>query len=143
MGANITGRGYDESTGAIAGGVSLLYKSKNYFGWHIGLNVLGTDEATATALDANNQVQAVRTYMNAVEIFLTGNYYWHLSPRFNLHIGAGPTFYFASTSPLWIWSMRELQPRVITEKEFTELTAGRSVSWVALVENSSCPTQFR
>ncbi len=96
MGASITGRGYDESTGAITGGVSLLYKSKDYFGWHIGLNVLGTDEATATALDANNQEQAVRTYMNAVEIFLTGNYYWHLSPRFNLQIGAGPTFYFAS-----------------------------------------------
>lgn len=87
---------YTESLGAFTGGLSLLYKSRDYFGWHIGLNVLGTDSATATAVKANSPDQSGRVFISAVEIFLTANYYWHLSPRLNLQIGAGPAFYLAS-----------------------------------------------
>ena len=87
---------YAESVGGITGGISLLYKTRDYFAWHIGLNVLGSDSATATASMANSPDQTGRVFMNTVEIFLTANYYWHLSPRFNLQFGAGPAFYLAS-----------------------------------------------
>lgn len=87
---------YTESTGALSGGISLLYKTEDYFAWHIGLNVFGSDSATAKALNANNQVQTGRVYMNVVELFLTANYYWRVTPRFDLQFGAGPAFYLAS-----------------------------------------------
>lgn len=87
---------YSESVGAFAGGISLLYKSKDYFGWHIGLNVFGSDSATATAVNAANQERAGRVFMNATEIFVTGNYYLNITPRFNIHFGGGPAFYFAN-----------------------------------------------
>ncbi len=87
---------YNESTGAISGGISLLYKSKEYFAWHIGLNVLSTDSATAIAVNPGSDDQVGRVFFNTVELFFTANYYWNLSPRFNVQIGAGPAFYLAS-----------------------------------------------
>jgi len=87
---------YTESQGAFGGGFSLLYKSKPYFAWHFGVNFLSTDSATAQAQNASNQVEATRVFVKTVELFVTANYYWHLTPRFNLELGAGPTFYLAS-----------------------------------------------
>ncbi len=87
---------YTESEGSFMGGITLLYKTQPYFAWHIGLNVLGTDSATATAVNAANETQTARVFTNAVEIFLTANYYWHITPRFNLELGAGPAFYLSS-----------------------------------------------
>ncbi len=86
---------YNESSGAFGGGLSILYKSRPYFAWHVGLNVIGTDSATASA-SAGTQVQQARVFTRAVELFFTANYYWNLSPRFNLEFGAGPAFYLAS-----------------------------------------------
>lgn len=85
----------DKSTGAFGGGVSVLYKSKPYFAWHVGLNVLATDSATAKAV-SGNQVQEARVLTQAVELFFTANYYWNITPRLNLEFGAGPSFYLAS-----------------------------------------------
>jgi hypothetical protein len=94
---------YTESVGAITGGISLLYKSEDYFGWHIGLNVLGTDSATAIASQAGYPDQVGRVFTNTTELFVTANYYWHLLPAFNIQIGGGPAFYLANldleTSP--------------------------------------------
>ncbi|MFH1862023.1 MAG: hypothetical protein ABH878_04345 [bacterium] len=87
---------YSESAGTLGGGISLLYKTADYFCWHIGLNVLATDSATATAVNALNETQVSKIYVNATEIFLTVNYYLNVTPRFNLQIGAGPAFYLAS-----------------------------------------------
>ena len=87
---------YSESQGALGGGFSLLYKSKPYLAWHIGINFLGTDSATAEAENAGNQVEATRVLVKTVELFCTANYYWNITPRFNLELGAGPTFYLAS-----------------------------------------------
>jgi hypothetical protein len=99
----LTANGYSqkeftESSGALSGGISLLYKSEEYLGWHIGLNVIGTDSATALATSAQypNQDQQGRVYYNATELFMMVHYYWNLSPRFNFQFGAGPAFYFAS-----------------------------------------------
>jgi len=86
---------FSESLGSFSGGFSLLYKTRPYFGWHIGLNILSTDSATATAVQGS-QVQTARVFMNAVEIFVTANYYWNLSPRINIHLGAGPAFYLST-----------------------------------------------
>lgn len=87
---------YSESVGAFTGGFSLLYKSQDYFGWHIGMNVLGTDSATATAAQLGDPDQVARVFMNATEIFVTANYYWHITSGFNIQIGAGPAFYLAN-----------------------------------------------
>jgi len=87
---------YTESEGALSGGISLLYKTHDFFSWHIGMNVIGTDSATAIAGQSGSANQMARVYMRTVEIFFTANYYWNLSPRFNLQFGAGPSFYLAS-----------------------------------------------
>jgi hypothetical protein len=89
---------YDKSVGSFGGGISVLYKSKPYFAWHVGLNVLGTDSASAIAYQPppSTQSQRVRVLTRAVELFFTANYYLNLSPRFNLEFGAGPAFYLAS-----------------------------------------------
>jgi len=87
---------YNKSEGAFGGGFSFLYKSRPYFAWHIGLNVLATDSATATVVNSGNQTQQARVLTRAVELFFTANYYWNLTPRLNLEFGAGPTFYLAS-----------------------------------------------
>ncbi len=87
---------YTESQGTFLGGISFLYKTQPYFSWHVGLNVLGTDSATALAQNAAGQQQQARIFMNTVELSLTANYYWNLTPRFNLEFGAGPAFYLSS-----------------------------------------------
>ncbi len=94
-GTGYTQQEYTESLGAFGGGFSLLLKSEPYFGWHIGLNVLATDSATATAVNGN-QTQMAQVFVNSVELFFTANYYWHITPRFNLQFGAGPAFYLSS-----------------------------------------------
>lgn len=87
---------YTESKGAFSGGMSLLYKTRSYFTWHIGFNVIANDSATASGVNSSNQAQSARIFMNTVELFFTANYYWNLSPRFNLEFGAGPAFYLSS-----------------------------------------------
>jgi len=87
---------YNKSNGALSGGLSLLYKSEPYFGWHIGLNFLSTDSATAKAQNTSGQTESARVLVNTVELFLTANYYWNITPRFNLELGAGPSFYLSS-----------------------------------------------
>ncbi len=87
---------YTESQGSLTGGFSLLYKSRPYFAWHVGLNVLATDSATAVATHPTNDDQMGRIYFRTVEIFVSPTFYWNISPRFNLQAGAGPAFYLAS-----------------------------------------------
>jgi len=86
---------YTKSSGSFGGGISVLYKSRPYFAWHVGLNVLGTDSATAKA-ESGNQTLKARALTSAVELFFTANYYWNITPRLNLEFGAGPAFYLAS-----------------------------------------------
>jgi hypothetical protein len=87
--------GYDKSVGSFGGGISVLYKSRPWFAWHIGMNVLGKDSASASA-SSGNLTQNARVFTSAVELFFTANYYWNITPRFNLEFGAGPAFYLAS-----------------------------------------------
>jgi hypothetical protein len=87
---------FNKSEGAISGGLTLLYKSEPYFAWHIGFNFLSTDSATARAANAASQVEATRVFVKTVELFFSGNYYWNITPRFNLELGAGPSFYLSS-----------------------------------------------
>lgn len=87
--------GYKKSLGSFGGGFSMLYKSRPWFAWHIGLNVLATDSATAQAY-SGAQSQYTRVLTSATELFFTANYYWNISRAFNLEFGAGPSFYLAS-----------------------------------------------
>lgn len=87
---------YSESKGAFSGGLSLLYKTEPYFAWHVGFNFLSTDSATAKGVNVNGQDESAHVFVNAVELFMSANYYWNLTPRFNLELGAGPSFYLSS-----------------------------------------------
>ncbi|RJP74072.1 MAG: hypothetical protein C4524_13645 [Candidatus Zixiibacteriota bacterium] len=87
---------FTETSGALGGGISFLMKSAPYFSWHVGLNVMGQDSATAEGLGMNGQDVSARVFINTVELFLTANYYWLIAPRFNLQFGAGPAFYMSS-----------------------------------------------
>jgi hypothetical protein len=87
---------YNKSLGALGGGISLLYKTEDYFAWHIGLNMLSSDSASAIAVKAGSTDQYGRIKTSAVELFFTANYYWMIGSRFNLEFGAGPSFYLAS-----------------------------------------------
>ncbi len=99
----ITATGYSqkeftESTGALAGGISFLYKTEDYIGWSVGFNVFGTDSATATATNPDPALgdQYGRVYFQATELYFAAHYYWNIASRFNIHIGGGPAFYMAS-----------------------------------------------
>ncbi|MCX6641030.1 MAG: outer membrane beta-barrel protein [bacterium] len=91
-----TQKEYNKSQGALGGGISVLYKTEEYFAFHVGLNVLSSDSATAIAVNNANQAQYGRIFTSAVELFVTANYYWNISDRLNLQFGAGPAFYLAS-----------------------------------------------